>query len=55
MHSSAKFILKSQITTFCSEECWPRIVQRPDSKRGIGTRGGNGIVRLLLNQDVFQF
>ena len=37
MHSSAQFILKSPIITFCSEECWPRIVRRPESKRGIGT------------------
>ena len=39
MHSSAQFILKSPIITFCSEERWPRIVRRPESKRGIGTWG----------------
>ena len=39
MHSSGQFILKSPIITFCSEECWPRIVRRPESKRGIGTWG----------------
>ena len=39
MDSSTQFMLKSSIITFCEEACWPRIVQRAESKRGIETLG----------------
>ena len=39
MDSSAQFILKSPIITFCDEECWPKILRRAESKRGIATWG----------------
>ena len=39
MDSCAQFMLKSPIITFCEEKCWPRIVQRAESKCGIETSG----------------
>ena len=49
MDSCAQFMLKSSIITFCEEECWPRIVQRAESKCGIETLGERYRNNLLIN------
>ena len=49
MESCAEFMLKSPIITFCEEECWPKIVQRAESKRGIETWGERLRNNFLIN------